>query len=81
MALCSTFPNNGFPGWLALGGAPMVGADQRGRTGLDQSDRTGSGLVSRLEDHIQVIPEQETDTYLTTWCELMWKVTVAMRIT
>ena len=40
LAKCSPFPMNGFPGWLALGGSPMAGADQTGRTGLDQSDRT-----------------------------------------
>ena len=33
LAKCSPFPMNGFPGWLALGGAPMAGADQSDRTG------------------------------------------------
>jgi hypothetical protein len=41
VAKCSPFPIIGFPGWLALGGAPTAGADQSDRTGLDQSDRTG----------------------------------------
>ena len=30
-----------FQGWLDLGGAPLAGADQSYRTGLDQSGRTG----------------------------------------
>ena len=34
-------PKNGFPGFSALGGAPMAGADQSDRTGLDQYGRTG----------------------------------------
>ena len=33
LAKCSPFPMNGFPGWLALGGAPMAGADQSEWTG------------------------------------------------
>ena len=56
LAKCSPFPTNGFPGWLALGGTPMAGADQSGRTGLAQSGRTGLEQTSQaglgLPSHI-----------------------------
>ena len=57
---CFPFPNNGFPGWLALGGAPMAG--------LDQSIRTGYWLVYRSETTPLVTIQPEPDSYLNTWC-------------
>ena len=69
LAKCSPFPNNGFPGWMALGGVPMTGAAKSGSTGLDQSSRTGYWRVYGSETNIQVTHKQETFSYLTTWCE------------
>ena len=70
LAKCSPFPSNGFPGWLALGGAPMAGADQSGRTGLAQSRRTGLNQSDRTGLTCQPVEDHKTSDSSTGNCFL-----------
>ena len=68
LAKCSPFPSNGFPGWLALGGSPMAGADQSGRTGLAQSCRTGLNQSDRTGLTCQPVEDHKTSDSSTGNC-------------
>ena len=58
LAKCSPIPNNGFRGWLALGGVPMAGAAKSDRTCIPVREQRSSDFYTGIWFLI-----------LTAWCE------------
>ena len=58
LAKCSPIPNNGFRGWLALGGVPMAGAAKSDRTCIPVREQRTSDFYTGIWFLI-----------LTAWCE------------